>query len=238
MSKIPAAQAAALFEEIIGWPYQSPGTNDSRGIDCSGAWVRVYKKYGKSIYHGSNSQYRLHCQQKGNLLSTTPLYVGMAVFKRRFDGQEPVQYQGDGIGNLYHVGCLTSVSPLRVVHATTPIAKLDTGIGPWTHWGLLAEVDYAAAPPEPTTPEPTDPITPEPSDPIKPGPGQAIVNTQQSGLRLRKDPSLSGAPICEMPKGSLLTVTDSIPGWTKVRYTATSGMLHVGWCSTEYLRFG
>jgi len=229
MAKIPAAQAAAAFEEIIGWPYKSPGTNDSRGIDCSGAWVRVYQRYGKTIYHGSNSQYRLHCQQKGALEASTPLRVGMAVFKRRFDGQEPAQYRSDGLGNLYHVGCLTGVSPVRVVHATTPVAKVDAGIGAWTHWGLMTEVEYGAAPPVTVTPTPI----PAPA----PKPGQAIVNTQQTGLRLRKQPSLSGAPICEMPKGSILTVIDSVTGWTKVRYTGASGMLHIGWCSTEYLRF-
>jgi len=232
MAKIPAAQAAAMFEEMIGWPYQSPGTNDARGIDCSGAWVRVYQRYGKSIDHGSNSQYRRDCQQKGALSASTPLYVGMAVFKRRFDGQEPAQYRGDGLGNLYHVGCITGISPPRVVHATTPVAKADAGIGAWTHWGLLAEVDYAQAPPVPVPP---GPILPGPGNPK---PGQAVVNTRQSGLRLHKQPSLSGALICEMPKGSVLAVLDSVPGWTMVRYTAPGGMQRAGWCSTDYLRFG
>ncbi|MCL2812347.1 MAG: SH3 domain-containing protein [Clostridia bacterium] len=231
MSKILAAQAAAMFEEIIGWPYRSPGTNDSRGIDCSGAWVRVYQRYGKTIAHGSNSQYRLHCGQKGALSASTPLCVGMAVFKRRFDGQEPAQFRGDGLGNLYHVGCLTRVSPIRVVHATTPNAKVDTSIGAWTHWGLLTEVEYSSTLPPPIL------IPPGPVDPGPGQAGQAIVNTQQTGLRLRKEPSLSGAPICEMPKGSILTVIDRVTGWTKVRYVAPSGMLHIGWCSTDYLRF-
>jgi len=160
------------------------------------------------------------------------------VFKRRFDGQEPAQFRNDGLGNLYHVGCLTKVSPIRVVHATPPNAKVDTGIGAWTHWGLLTEVEYSSTIP-PVIPLPPGPVDPGPVDP-GPGPGQAgqaIVNTQQTGLRLRKEPSLSGGPICEMPKGSLLTVIDQVIGWTKVRYTAPSGMLHIGWCSTDYLRF-
>ena len=242
MSKIQAAQAAALFEEIIGWPYRSPGTNDARGIDCSGVWVRVYQRYGKKIYHGSNSQYRLHCGQKGPLAASTPLYVGMAVFKRRYDGQEPAQFRGDGLGNLYHVGCLTSISPVRVVHATTPVAKVDPGIGAWTHWGLMTEVEYAGAPPA-VPPPASSPVMPpvlSPGEPPvnPPAPGLAIVNTQQSGLRLRKQPSLSGAPIAEMPKGSILTVVESVGGWTKVRYVDQRGMLHIGWCSSSYLHFG
>ena len=30
----------ALSASCLGWPYVSPGTNDSRGIDCSGLFVK------------------------------------------------------------------------------------------------------------------------------------------------------------------------------------------------------
>ena len=83
MSKIPAAAAARLFEEIIGWPYASPGTGDQRGIDCSGAWVRVYGRYGKRVFHGSNTMFRKHCLETGPIHGTGPLLLGMAVFKAR-----------------------------------------------------------------------------------------------------------------------------------------------------------
>lgn len=90
MSKILALEAARLFEQIIGWPYVSPGTNDQLGIDCSGAWVRVYRAYGLQIDHGSNSIYRKFCSQTGALTSVSQLQVGMAVFKHREDNQEPI----------------------------------------------------------------------------------------------------------------------------------------------------
>ena len=52
--QLTAAFLIRKFNEIIGWPYVSPGTNDENGIDCSGAFVRAYRAAGKNIYHGSN----------------------------------------------------------------------------------------------------------------------------------------------------------------------------------------
>ena len=39
-------QMIADFEEMLGWLYASPGSNDQRGIDCSGAFVRAYRLQG------------------------------------------------------------------------------------------------------------------------------------------------------------------------------------------------
>ena len=30
-------------EECLVWPYVSPGSNDSRGIDCSGLFVKCFR---------------------------------------------------------------------------------------------------------------------------------------------------------------------------------------------------
>ena len=50
---------------MLSWPYVSPCTNDSRGIDCSGLFVKAYRDQGASIYHGSNTIYRKYCSEKG-----------------------------------------------------------------------------------------------------------------------------------------------------------------------------
>lgn len=239
MGMILANEAARLFEEIIGWPYVSPGTNDERGIDCSGAWVRVYKEFGMRIDHGSNSIYRKFCGQVGAITSASQLQVGMAVFKHRDDGNEPSKYYGDGIGNMYHVGCVTSVNPLRIVHATSPVAKVDTSLGKWSHFGLLKDVDYGsieAATPSVSAPAeiPQEATTP----PNGPRPGQAIVSTKDTGLNLRKLPSTKGAPIKEMPKGAIIDVLRVEGTWANVRYVDARGMTHVGWCAVEYLTMG
>ena len=58
-------------EECLGWLYVSPGTNDSRGIDCSGLFVKAYRDQGASIYHGSNTIYRKYCSEKGKLTNVS-----------------------------------------------------------------------------------------------------------------------------------------------------------------------
>lgn len=212
MSDIPASGIAASFEEIIGWPYKSPGTNDKNGIDCSGAWVRAFQQYGKSIYHGSNTIYRQYCGEKGPLASAVQLKVGMAVFKHRNDGREPAQYRGDGIGNMYHIGAVTSLSPLRIVHATTPVAKVDTSAGAWTHYAKVNEVAYAYTPPPTVI-------------------GRLQVTTRQGSLNLRDHPSESGRILTTMPKD---TIVDQLSaeqnGFYQVYYL---GM--VGYASAQYL---
>lgn len=146
MTKITPQQIKDTFEEIVGWKYVSPGTNDENGIDCSGAWVRCYKKYGFNILHGSNSIYRKECSSVGKITSEGELQVGMMVFKNGFDNQEPDKYKGDGIGNMRHIGAITCINPIVVTHATSPVAKQDMGYkqvvkNGWSHWGIGKEVD-------------------------------------------------------------------------------------------------
>ena len=129
MAKIPARSAAAMFEETLDWPYKSPGVTDDRGktlgIDCSGEWVRVYRKYGLKLDHGSNSQFRRFCSQTGQITSPSDLRPGMAVFKLREWKADQKSHRDYGTqpGDLYHVGCVTGINPLRIVHATPPTVK-------------------------------------------------------------------------------------------------------------------
>ena len=82
--QLTAAFLIRKFNEIIGWPYASPGTNDENGIDCSGAFVRAYRAAGKNIYHGSNRIERVYCQDCFDLHgSDSGLKEGMAIFKYR-----------------------------------------------------------------------------------------------------------------------------------------------------------
>ena len=147
MSKITSTQIKNDFEEIVGWIYVSPGTNDINGIDCSGAWVRCYKKHGYNILHGSNSIFRKECSSTGQITSKNDLKVGMMVFKNRFDGKEPEKYKNDGLGNFYHIGAVTSVNPLVITHATSPNAKQDkkfnANMNGWTHWGIGNKVEIS-----------------------------------------------------------------------------------------------
>ena len=124
------SQLISDFEACIGFPYASPGTNDARGIDCSGMFVRAFRRQGASIYHGSNTIFRKYLARSGTIASAADLCPGMAVFK--WKSETPARFS-DGLGDFCHIGLVTSVSPLRIVHASTEgmAVKADSKIGKW-----------------------------------------------------------------------------------------------------------
>ena len=130
----------ADFEDCIGWPYATPGSNDKRGIDCSGMFVRAYRLQGQRIYHGSNTIWRRHLGSKGKISSVRDLQPGMAVFK--WKPETPAKFSDD-LGDFCHIGLVTSVNPLRIVHASTDGMKVraDSRLGKWKYWGILAAAD-------------------------------------------------------------------------------------------------
>lgn len=133
------SQLISDFEACIGFPYASPGTNDERGIDCSGMFVRAFRRQGASIYHGSNTIFRKYLARSGTIASAADLRPGMAVFK--WKPVTPARFS-DGLGDFCHIGLVTSVSPLRIVHASTEgmAVKADSKIGKWRYWGWLKDV--------------------------------------------------------------------------------------------------
>ncbi len=130
----------ADFEDCLGWPYATPGSNDARGIDCSGMFVRAYRLQGQRIYHGSNTIWRKYLKEKGPITGSGDLKPGMAVFKWKPD--TPAKFSDDE-GDFCHIGLVTSVQPLRIVHASTEGMKVkaDSRIGKWKYWGVLAAAD-------------------------------------------------------------------------------------------------
>ena len=141
---IDTRQLIADFESCIGWPYASPGSNDERGIDCSGMFVRAYRLQKKSIYHGSNTIWRKHLREKGPIEDGTGLRPGMAVFK--WKEKTPAKFR-DNLGDFCHIGLVTAVNPLRIVHASTDgmCVRADTKLGKWRYWGILAEAEPLGA---------------------------------------------------------------------------------------------
>lgn len=161
----------ADFEDCLGWPYASPGSNDERGIDCSGMFVRAYRLQGERIYHGSNTIWRRHLADKGRITSVSDLQPGMAVFK--WKPQTPAKFSDD-LGDFCHIGLVTSVTPLRIVHASTNGMKVraDSKLGAWQYWGILSD----AAMPAPSPVLPTDAL-------LRRGDRGADVKALQRALR-------------------------------------------------------
>ena len=214
---LDVTKMTASAEECLGWPYVSPGTNDSRGIDCSGLFVKIFRDQGASIYHGSNTIYRKYCtEEKGKLTKASQLCEGMAVFK--WNPNTPEKF-GDGLGDFQHIGYVASVNPLRIIHASTGTmcVTTDTAVGKWKYFGKLKNVDYGGG-------KPDQPETPEAPDDGKKEDimYQAILQggnlNKPIHIRIKPD----GMLLDDVDQGTQVDVIEKVSGkdcdWCKVRY--------------------
>lgn len=72
-------------------------------------------------FAGSNDMFRRACSKiipLRDAIRTGELRRGWLLFIRDFDGREPKQYQGDGMGNAWHVGIYTGPGDPEVVHSS------------------------------------------------------------------------------------------------------------------------
>ncbi len=139
MQVIPMIDIGKLcdsFESCLGWPYASPGSNDENGIDCSGLFVKAFRDQGEKSYHGSNTIYREYLSEKGIISDESVLKPGMAVFK--WNSRTPEKFN-DNLGDFQHIGLVTSIAPLRIIHASSVAGRVicDEKIGEWKYWGWL-----------------------------------------------------------------------------------------------------
>ena len=209
----------ASVEECLGWPYVSPGTNDSRGIDCSGLFVKAFRDQGASIYHGSNTIYRKYCSEKGKLTSVSQLRPGMAVFK--WNANTPEKFN-DGLGDFQHIGLVTSTNPLRIVHASSAAGCVttDTKFGKWGYWGWLKDVKK---------PDGQSTVQPEPAE----GDEESVVDEEfatviaDSGSTVNmRTKAKTSAPLVErVPLGARVEVLGTCGSWTKVKFGSRTGYM-------------
>lgn len=244
MANMTVDYICARFDEIVGWPYASPGSNDERGIDCSGAFVRAYRIAGKSIYHGSNRIERVYCRDCFDLNgSTAGLVRGMAAFKFRNPGEtgyddSPLSsdylpggkyYNGD-VRNYTHIGLVTSVNPLGITNATSPNARVDTklgsGVTAWRRAGYLTAVIYSTTGGNESDDENGGEI--EMNETAK------VIASSGSTVNMRKTPSKSGDLVARVPIGSLVLIQSVSGEWASV-YWDTGEKPYAGYMMTEFL---
>ena len=217
----------ASVEECLGWPYVSPGTNGSRGIDCSGLFVKAYRDQGASIYHGSNTIYRKYCAEKGKMTSVSQLKPGMAVFK--WNPNTPEKFN-DGLGDFQHIGLVTSVNPLRIVHASSAAGCVTTDekLGKWAYWGWLKDVKK---------PDGQSTVQPEPAE----GDEESVVDEEfatviaDSGSTVNmRTKAKTSAPLVErVPLGARVEVLGTCGSWTKVKFGSRTGYMMTKFLTAE-----
>lgn len=231
MANLNLDQLCADFESCLGWPYKSPGGTgrdcSQTGIDCSGMFVRAYKLQGARIYHGSNTIWRKHLAEKGQLTSAGQLARGMAVFKHK--AADTAKYP-DGQGDFSHIGLVTSVSPLRIVHASTVGMKVKadtTMTSQWAYWGRLKEVGYAAAAPSSSQGSIAAVLPPDEDLSLIEGalPSAAVESANGLPVKLRAKPSTSCRLYWEVPCGERVDVLSEDGEWWRVRWRTRVGYM-------------
>ncbi|MEG1571755.1 MAG: SH3 domain-containing protein [Clostridia bacterium] len=238
---IPVNKLIPVFKNVIGWPYASPGSNNANGCDCSGAFVYAYGQFRQKIYHGSNRMIRVFCRDVRRVTSASQLQVGMAIFKARTDtsGMNASYLPGGQYYNpslpydYYHVGLVTSVNPLQIVNATTPVARVDTVLSKWHSAGLLNAVDYSGSlPPKPPV-NPACPACPTcplcPTDPTSPPvnvTSATVFAATGSTVNLRSEPSPKAVVLVRVPVGQQVSVlSQTNADWWRVKYQSTVGSM-------------
>lgn len=215
MGRLSVQRMTASAEAAMGWPYVSPGSNDSSGIDCSGLFVRMYRDQGANIAHGSNSIFHLHCSETSRLTDVSQLLPGMAVFKVSAwtDSDKDNQWYGKDPGNVHHIGYVASVNPLRIIHASSAAGCVteDHKLGKWTYCGRLSDVDYGDQPAPDPGPDPVSPVT------------KVVFASEGSTVNLRKKPG--GALVDRVPIGETVTVYKDDGTWSQVQWGRKKGCM-------------
>lgn len=213
--------AAIMCEDAkacLGWPYVSPGSNNSSGIDCSGLFVYLFRLQGASIYHGSNTIWREYTtSNKGKLTSKSQLQPGYAVFKRsewKESDSGNRWYKKDNWGNMHHIGLVRSVNPLIIEHATSAGKRCvveQTDLKGWTYYAALKNVDYNESS-EGTGGKDTM--------------SRMVVTCVEGNVvKLRAKPSTSADVLMRIPKGTIVEAGEKSGLWRPVEYGGKEGYM-------------
>lgn len=199
--------------------YKLGGDGTDGECDCIGLIIGAIRRSGGSWegIHGSNYAARNEMAYLLPVTDAADLNVGEVVYKAAMPGQSnyalPSRYAKDpDQRDYYHVGVVRSVSPLKIVHCTSPVgATADNKLGKWTHRGWLNK------------------IAQEGDTPMNDAQTATVVAETGSTVNLRKAPH--GALVDRVPVGATVTVTAQQDGWSRISYGGKDG-----WMMSQYLR--
>ena len=157
------------------------------------------------IDHGSNSIYRKFVGAKGS--KPAP---GYAAFKVRFDGQEPSKYNGDGLGNAYHIGLVDSSGQYVLNAKGAQYGFARDKVSAYSVFAPLKAVSYVEGEEDMAT---VETLTNK----------KATVTTVTGGLNIRPYPSTAYKAIGSIPKGASVTVTSEAGDWYGIEYNDVKG---------------
>lgn len=191
----------------------SDGKSDCIGLIIGALTLAGFRWPGT---HGSNWAARNAMATLGYISEDSELFPGEVVYKAREPGEEkydlPSTYKNSpDQRDYYHVGVVTSVSPLVITHCTGVEGgiKRDNMQGEWRYGGKLKYVHYS---------EDTDMV----EEPLY----NAIV-TASNGLpvNVRSGPNISYEVIKRLDVGTKVDIIEELDGWRKIRHESTEGYM-------------
>ncbi len=199
--------------------YELSADGSNGKCDCIGLIIGAIRRSGGKWegIHGTNYTARNAVDYISRFSSADELNVGELVFKSREPGENgydlPDRYEkSPDQRDYYHVGVVTSVSPLVITHCTSPGGiKEDTKLGAWKYRAWCSKVEQKEV----------DLFMPY----------TAIV-TAPSGktVNMRERPDLSAPLVKQVEIGEMVTVSDAVVEWSKVTYGS-----YAGYIMTKYL---
>ena len=176
---------------------------------------------------GTNWTFRNQVDNIRKIKSASDLEFGDVVFKLKEPSEQgynlPSKYRPGGsafngdLNDYCHIGVVKSVSPLRIIHMTSPTAKTDTSIGKWKRAAHLKK-QYIYDYDEPSVPQ----HEPEPEP--EPNADKATVYAESGRwVKMRKEPSTRCRIYDDVPIGATVTIVEFGYEWTKINYGHRKG---------------
>lgn len=205
--------------------YRLGGKAADGTCDCIGLIIGALNRCGVKWpgIHGSNWAARNAMAWLLPVSDASDLAVGDIVYKARRPGETgyslPERYAADpDRADYYHVGVVRSVSPLRIVHCTSPGGVVtDAKLGKWAYRGGLSLIDRSDYSPE-DTPEAVCAGT------------ATVTASSGSTVNIRSGSSKSGKVLMKVPVGSEVTVLEVNGSWAMVEVPMT------GYIMTDFLK--
>lgn len=208
-------ELAEVGFQYLGVPYEE--------MDCQAFVEKCLANCGiRKDLAGSNAWYRFvmrngwvgtpeECKAKFGYIP-----VGAFLFILKQDGKEPSKYQGDGIGNASHIGIFTDRGEGAINSSSSRGCVCESKFsgksirGGWNRVGLWKAIDYGSD-----------------INRILDGGGGEKVSYQAKvvggKLNLREQPKTDAERLCQIPDGTILTITDEALDWAKTSYNGQTG---------------
>lgn len=158
--------------------------------DCSGVMVYIWKQFGLSIYHGSNTIARKYVGQ----MSSTP-QPGYAAFKWKAGGP-------DDRGDFYHIGIVDeNCKYVYESRSTQDGFRHDSPVSKWNYFAPFSQVEYVGG----------GDAEMEPKYFVE-------VATESGKLNVRSGPGTSYPILGQLNKGEIVGVCEDFNnGWSYIQ---------------------